>query len=77
MVKEAKTTHTFGDKPYLGFEHVTMVPYCRKLIDESLLTEQEKDWLNEYHADIYAKTKDFFIGDELTMKWLEREIQPV
>merc|ERR1711964_271440 len=45
MVKEAETKHKFGDKPYLGFEHVTMVPYCRKLIDESLLTRREKHWL--------------------------------
>ena len=42
MVREAKTKHSFGDKPYLGFEHVTMVPYCRKLIDASLLTDAEK-----------------------------------
>jgi Xaa-Pro aminopeptidase len=77
MVKEAKTRHKFGDKPYLGFEHVTMVPYCRKLIDETLLTPKEKHWLNEYHADIYAKTKSFFDTDKKTMEWLERETQPI
>ncbi|ESZ99310.1 putative Xaa-pro aminopeptidase P [Sclerotinia borealis F-4128] len=69
MVKEVETKHRFGDKPYLGFEHVTMVPYCRKLIDETLLTRKEKHWLNEYHADIYSKTKDFFKGDGLTISW--------
>jgi Xaa-Pro aminopeptidase len=77
MVKEAETKHKFGDKPYLGFEHVTMVPYCRKLIDESLLTRREKNWLNEYHADIHSKTKDFFKENELAMKWLERETVPL
>ncbi|KAM3073803.1 hypothetical protein ACMFMG_008428 [Clarireedia jacksonii] len=77
MVKEVETKHQFGDKPYLGFEHVTMVPYCRKLIDESLLTRREKHWLNEYHADIFSKTRDFFKGDSLTMKWLERETEPL
>ncbi|PMD14876.1 putative Xaa-pro aminopeptidase P [Hyaloscypha hepaticicola] len=76
MVKEAETKHRFGDKPYLGFEHVTMVPYCRKLIDESLLTKREKNWLNEYHADVHAKTKDYFKENELAMKWLERETVP-
>jgi Xaa-Pro aminopeptidase len=77
MVREAETRHKFGDKPYLGFEHVTMVPYCRKLIDEALLTTKEKNWLNEYHADIYAKTKGFFDTDKKTMEWLERETQPI
>ena len=76
MVKEAETKHKFGDKPYLGFEHVTMVPYCRKLIDETLLTTREKNWLNEYHADILTKTKDYFKDNELAMKWLEREAAP-
>lgn len=76
MVKEVKTKHTFGEKPYLGFEHVTMVPYCRKLIDESLLTPKEKRWLNEYHTDIFNKTKGYFEPGSVTMKWLEREVQP-
>lgn len=77
MVKEVETKHKFGEKPYLGFEHVTMVPYCRKLIDESLLTRREKHWLNEYHADIHAKTKDYFEPGSVAMKWLERETAPI
>ncbi|EHL01672.1 putative Xaa-pro aminopeptidase P [Glarea lozoyensis 74030] len=77
MVKEVETNQKFGDKPYLGFEHVTMTPYCRKLIDESLLTRKEKHWLNEYHADIHAKTKDYFEPGSLAIKWLERETEPL
>jgi len=76
IVKEVKTTHTFGDKPYLGFEHVTLVPYCRSLIDVSLLTEKEKKWLNDSNAEILEKTKGFFENDSLTLGWLERETQP-
>ena len=73
MVQEAKTKHQFGEKPYLGFEHVTMTPMCRKLIDVSLLSPEEKQWLNEYHGKVYQKTKSYFKDDEITMKWLERE----
>lgn len=76
MVKEVKTKHQFGDKPYLGFEHVTMTPMCRKLIDASLLSTREKEWLNDYHAEVLDKTKRFFTDDELTTKWLERECAP-
>ncbi|KAI9721538.1 MAG: hypothetical protein M1812_002300 [Candelaria pacifica] len=77
MAKEAQTNHTFGDKPYLGFEHVTMVPLCRKLIDEGLLTRKEKQWLNDYHAEILKKTKGFFGKDSREMRWLERETKPI
>jgi len=76
MVREVKTAHQFGDKPYLGFEHVTMVPMCRKLVDMSLLSPVEKQWLNDYHAEVLEKTKGFFTKDERTTKWLERETAP-
>lgn len=77
MAQEARTNHKFGDKPWLGFEHVTMVPMCRKLINEKLLTQEERTWLNEYHQEVYNKTKSFFEGDQRTMKWLERETSPI
>ncbi|KAL8736824.1 MAG: hypothetical protein Q9181_002288 [Wetmoreana brouardii] len=77
LVQEAKTNHKFGDKPWLGFEHVTMVPMCRKLIDGKLLTPEEREWLNAYHQVVYDKTKGFFEGDERTLKWLERETRPI
>ncbi|KAI0860990.1 aminopeptidase-like protein [Xylaria cubensis] len=76
MTKEVQTKHKFGDKPYLGFEHVTMVPYCRKLIDPNLLTADEKKWLSDYNADIFEKTKGYFEKDELTLAWLKKETQP-
>ncbi|TKX22239.1 putative Xaa-Pro aminopeptidase P [Elsinoe australis] len=76
MVKEMKTEHQFGDKPFLGFEHVTMTPMCRKLIDTSILTPTEIAWLNAYHAEVFEKTKGFFEKDPLTMAWLERETAP-
>lgn len=77
MVKEMKTKYSFGGQPFLGFEHVTMVPYCQNLIDPSLLTDIEKKWVNDYHAEILAKTKGFFENDPLTLAWLTRETQPI
>ncbi|PVI02735.1 putative Xaa-Pro aminopeptidase P [Periconia macrospinosa] len=76
MVKEVETKHQFGDKPYLGFERVTLTPHCRRLIDFSLLTQDEKDFLNAYHQEVFDKTHTFFEKDELTMAWLKRETAP-
>ena len=80
MVKQTTPTHSFGDKPWLAFEHVTMTPICRRLVEPSLLTPGEIRWLNEYHVEIVEKTKDFFQGDsenaKRTLKWLERETAP-
>lgn len=77
MAKEAETNHHFGDKPWIGFEHVTMVPMCRKLIDGKMLTVEERSWLNEYHQEVYDKTKGFVEQDQRTLKWLERETKPI
>jgi Xaa-Pro aminopeptidase len=73
MAREAQTNHKFGDKPWIGFEHVTMVPMCRKLVDPLLLDPEERDWLNSYHKEIWEKVSPRFQNDERTTQWLHRE----
>lgn len=77
MAREATTNHKFGDKPWISFEHVTVVPMCRKLIDPKLLDPEERDWLNDYHKEVWEKTSGFFKDDERTTKWLKRETAPI
>ncbi|PHH58550.1 hypothetical protein CDD81_5383 [Ophiocordyceps australis] len=77
MVKEVDTEQRFGDKPFLGFEHVTMVPYCQNLIDTGLLTSAEKEWLNMYNAEVLNTTRSLVVDDSLAMAWLKRETQPI
>lgn len=77
MAREVDTPHKFGDKQWLGFEHVTMTPVGRNLIEPSLLSDAEVKWVNDYHAEIWDKTHNFFNEDKLTQKWLERETQPI
>ncbi|KAF3938650.1 hypothetical protein ABW19_dt0204607 [Dactylella cylindrospora] len=75
LVVPAKTTHQFGEKPYWGFETVTMVPMCRKLVDFDLLTPEEKKYLNDYHQEVYEKTSGYLKHDERALKWLKRETE--
>ncbi|KAL1967655.1 hypothetical protein VTN77DRAFT_2912 [Rasamsonia byssochlamydoides] len=77
MAREVETPHKFGEKPWLGFEHVTMCPLGRNLIEPSLLTEAEIKWVNDYHAEVWEKTHGFFTNDELTLNWLRKETQPL
>ena len=51
---------------FLTFETLTLVPFDLSAIDASLLTNQEKQWLNEYHQTIYDT-----LSEELSVK--ERE----
>ncbi|UKZ78088.1 hypothetical protein TrVFT333_005822 [Trichoderma virens FT-333] len=63
----------------IRIENIIMVKEVKtkNLIDESLLTDAEKAWLNASNAEILEKTKGFFEGDALTTAWLTRETQHI
>jgi Xaa-Pro aminopeptidase len=54
LVKETGTVLESGRKT-LCFETVSLVPFDRRLIDKTLLTKQEIDWINAYHAKVKEK----------------------
>ena len=39
------------DRDMLAFETLTLVPLDRRLIDLSLLSKTERDWIDQYHRD--------------------------
>jgi Xaa-Pro aminopeptidase len=41
-------------RDWLGFETLTLVPIDRRLILPDQLTKGERDWLNAYHAQVFA-----------------------
>ena len=52
------------------FENITWAPIDKKLIKPALLTQDEIDWLNQYHAKVHAKISPYLEGDELF--WLKK-----
>jgi Xaa-Pro aminopeptidase len=64
-----------GDKETLGFETLTFVPIDRRLIDASMLSDRELDWLNDYHAKVLALIGPQLEGEDKT--WLERQCAPL
>lgn len=62
-----------GNKNFYGqfmhFETLTFVPFDRKGIDKSLLSEDELAWLNDYHASVYEKISPFLTNEEA--EWLK------
>ncbi|XP_043911881.1 xaa-Pro aminopeptidase 1 [Protopterus annectens] len=79
IVVSAKTKYNFKNRGSLTFEPITLVPIQTKMINLDMLTQQELDWLNNYHR----KCRDV-IGAELehqgrqeALQWLLRETQTV
>lgn len=72
--------HPLG--PYYGFEDLTVVPYCRKLIDASLLSPEERAQVDAYHARVRELVAPLLDVDEdsadaTARAWLERETAPL
>jgi Xaa-Pro aminopeptidase len=56
------------EKTYLGFETLTCVPIDTRLVDISLLTTSETQWLNEYHRWVQEKLSSSM--DDAERQWL-------
>lgn len=63
------------EREMLAFEPLTLVPFDRKLIDASLLTVAERDWINAYHAQVREILSP--LSDQETAQWLEEATQPL
>lgn len=59
----------------LQFETLTWVPIDTRLIAADLLTETEKDWLNDYHTQCLEKLADLLPEDAQT--WLTQACLPI
>ena len=66
----------FGDKAWLAFDNLTLVPMCRALTDATLLSPFERAYLDSYHARCAEGLRPLLAGNALAMAWLERETQP-
>lgn len=60
---------------YLNFETVTLCPIDTRLVNSSLLNQDEINWLNDYHTHVYNELKDRVEGEALT--WLTERTQAI
>src|ERR671921_219598 len=64
-----------AEKEMLGFETLTHAPIERRLIAKDMLSPQELDWLNTYHAQVLAKIGPKLEGED--REWLEAACAPI
>lgn len=61
---------TEGERATLGFAALTRAPIDKRLVDTSLLTQQELDWWNAYHQRVWQDVSPFLQGEDLA--WLQQ-----
>jgi Xaa-Pro aminopeptidase len=64
-----------GDIAMHGFETLTLAPFDRRLVKPELLTSDELEWLNAYHARVLSEVGPLVDGE--TLKWLEAATAPI
>jgi Xaa-Pro aminopeptidase len=57
-----------GERPLDHFETLTLVPIDRRLVDRRLMTTDEVDWFDAYHADVRETLMPLVAPD--TQAWL-------
>lgn len=64
-----------GDIAMHGFETLTLAPFDQRLLRTDLLTREELDWLNAYHARVLVEIGPMLDGEVLA--WLEKATKPI
>ena len=63
----------YGQFMYL--ETITFVPFDLDGVDASLMTQYERKWLNDYHAEVYAKLSPYLSKEE--NEWLKQATRAI
>ncbi|WIV12329.1 aminopeptidase P family protein [Proteiniborus sp. MB09-C3] len=60
---------------FMKFEVLSYCPIDLDGVESNLLTDIEKDWLNNYHKDVYEKLYPYLNDEE--KEWLKRETREI
>ncbi|MCM2560717.1 aminopeptidase P family protein [Lutimaribacter sp. EGI FJ00015] len=75
VVQEAPDLPGADPRPMHDFETLTFVPIDRRLVMPALLGDDERDWLNAYHAECRDKIAPR-LSDEARL-WLQKATAPI
>ena len=64
-----------AEEDMLGFETITFAPIAQNLVETALLSPAEADWLDAYHAEVFAKLAPGLSADDRA--WLEAACAPL
>ena len=69
------TPEATTEDEWLTWETLTLFPYDTTLIDFELLTPQERQWINDYHAEVYRRVSPLLTPDEA--EWLKNKCKQI
>ncbi len=73
ILTQLEGSSAFGD--FYGFETLTLFPFDLKGIEPSLLSTEQKEWLNNYHSTVYDRLAPALDSDEHA--WLKERTKAI
>ena len=73
VVTENWKTTEFGE--FLQFKNMTLFPFDTTLCDTSLMTDEEIDWINNYHKTVYDRLSPLLSKEE--QDWLKEKTKAI
>lgn len=70
---QSKEKNEFGK--FMCFKNLTLCPYELDAIEISLLTNEEKGWLNDYHKNVFDTLSPYLSEDEIS--WLKNSTKAI
>jgi Xaa-Pro aminopeptidase len=59
----------------MAFEALTLAPFDQRLIEPSVLTQEEVDWIDNYHEQVYRELSPRLGGPDV--EWLRQATRPL
>jgi Xaa-Pro aminopeptidase len=76
IVKNDSEKDIYKGRSFMKFEKLTYFPIQLKMIDLTLLTNDEVIWINKYHQDIRDKVLPI-MRTETSKKWLLKQTETI
>lgn len=66
-----------GQKKFLCMKKLTMIPIQKNLIVMSLMSDEELDWLDSYHAEVFQKVGPLMDKNSAGYEWLTKACEKI
>lgn len=76
-IEEAGTEFRFGGATFMCFKDLTLVPIQTKMINPDLLTQQDEEWMDNYHKQVLEAVSPRLQDKPEVLAWLQRNTAPL
>jgi Xaa-Pro aminopeptidase len=66
-----------GERPFYAFEHLTLVPLQRRMMEVGRMSALEIGWVDAYHAECRDKLSPLLADEPAVLAWLHANTVPV